>query len=114
MKEYLSILRAARHKELPEAINSSGSHSIEYIKELYDAGYLSGIDASDADGLEYLDIVLTASGRELLARLEADKQAGTLASHTKRAFVPIMKWVFGIVGTILAAIIVAYFTINTK
>lgn len=68
MDEILKILLKASNCELPDNINENSIIDINRFKSLVDDGYIEAIDASDSDGLEYIDPQITISGREFLEK----------------------------------------------
>ena len=71
MKEYIDILEIAAKGNLPEQIDESSDFSIDTVKELIEAGYLSATDASDFEGDAFMNTKITLPGREYLNQLKS-------------------------------------------
>ena len=61
--------------------------SLAVVKELYQANYLSGIDASGANAMCYMNLQITVPGREYLKKL---KQERTMSRIKKGVFAAIV------------------------
>lgn len=75
MTDYIDILQAASAGQLPERITEESDPSFAGVRELVEAGLLAAIDASDNDGLEYMEPRITFAGREYLRRNSGNNPA---------------------------------------
>ena len=71
MDEHRRILEFAARGSLPESLSESSEFPIQVVRELVEAGYLTAIDATSFDGMEYLNPRITMGGREYLRTLQA-------------------------------------------
>ena len=71
MKEYIKILEIAADGNFPEKIDESSELSVDTVRELIEAGYLTAIDASSVDGVAYLRARITLPGRKYLNVLKS-------------------------------------------
>jgi hypothetical protein len=81
MKQHLIILELADQGGLPKKINSASHLSVAAVQELIDAGHLKAIDASSLDGPAYLEPEITLTGREYLAGLRKETEAGHMQAE---------------------------------
>lgn len=103
MDNILEILKLAEKNELPERIGKDSIISIDLIKELVNSGYLDAIDASSFDGASFIKPKITLEGREYLLELENNLKKNTILVKLTNLSMPIVKWVFGIAATVIAA-----------
>jgi len=71
MDDRQRILETAARGQLPDSLSEVSGLSIEAVRELVEAGYLTATDTSGFDGIEYLDPRITITGREYLRVLQA-------------------------------------------
>ena len=84
MKEYLNILELAAKGNLPKKIDETSEISVNTVKELIEAGYLSAIDTSSLDGISYLNTRITLIGRKYLSDQEAQDKENFLEISENR------------------------------
>ncbi|EPG0367253.1 TPA: hypothetical protein ACX6R8_000945 [Photobacterium damselae] len=69
MEDHIQVLKYLINNPELSIINYNSSVSIVAFKELFDMGYVEGIDVGgDVNPLEYLDPRITLRGRDLLAQ----------------------------------------------
>ena len=71
MDDRQRILEIAARGQLPDSLSETSEFPLEAVRELVEAGYLTAMDASSFDAVEYLDPRITIAGREYLRVLQA-------------------------------------------
>ena len=72
MDEQIRILDLAEKNQLPDRIDETSPVSVITFKELLEAGYMEGINASSADGPAYLGPRINIAGRRYLKELREE------------------------------------------
>lgn len=84
MKEYMKILEIAADGNFPEKIDETSELSVDTVRELIEAGYLTAIDASSFDGIAYLQARITLPGREYLDVLKSGAKEGLVEMNENK------------------------------
>ncbi|MCH2555702.1 MAG: hypothetical protein MK005_00205 [Alcanivorax sp.] len=105
--DYLSshkrILEKAVSNDLPDRINGESEIQVEIVRELVEAGFLKAADASDKDGIEYMEPRITVAGREYLNDLSQRAYEGSPTGKAHRIALRILDWSGGIAAGLVIA-----------
>ena len=104
----LSILEQAANTGLPGQVNDDSEIPVRLVGELVAAGYLKGTDASSSDGPCFANLSITISGREYLRTLRQRVHEASVKGKVSNQFPALVKWLFGIVGTVAAALLLKW------
>jgi hypothetical protein len=121
MDEHRKLLELAASGGLPSSISRSGEISVDVFRDLFEAGYVSAVEAHSFSGRAYLEPRITLAGRQFLAQraasgdtnISSHGQSGGITAHTVNvnarlqpqadARQPWWKTWWGIVGGLLGA-----------
>ena len=102
----LDVLQWAASGALPDRIDSASDVPVQIVRELIDSGHLSGIDGTTFDGPEFFEVRITTHGRDYLRELLARERLAQPPAKAAKYLTPAIKWIFGIIAAVIAAIIV--------
>jgi hypothetical protein len=109
-QQFIKVLELAERSALPDRIEDDSVVPVSIVKELYEGGFLDAIDASSADGSEYMEPRINVRGREYLKVLKQQHYEVSPRGKAKRLGVRLLDWVGGIVaGLIIAWVASKYF-----
>lgn len=111
MKRNMDAYHAAQVNALQEIQNNPGCETEDLtadpdlVAELFEAGYVKGIDRTHLEGTAFNDLRITPHGRELLAHLLIASKAKTFAQKVKE--LSLGEWVtlVAALGTILGLLV---------
>ena len=108
MSKYYELLKSANNNNLPTQIDERSGIVLNIFRELFQAGFLSAIDASSSDDLCYLDVRITSSGRQELQNIVSKYEPWWKYFNKRVTILTIIVALFGVI----AAIIYRQFMLN--
>lgn len=106
LKEHREILEKAIADQLPEEINRHSEIAVAIFHELYEEGFVAGIDVSSSnEGIAYLEPRITVKGREYLNELNKRREEASLSGRAKKLGLLFVGWIAGIASSVIVALV---------
>ncbi len=96
---------------IPRDVQNESIFEISVITWLFENGYINGIDTSDKDGDNYLDLIITEKGLEFVKQIQKELVTSNSRQSIYENKHPMAsKVVVGVTITLIGTAIIAFFT----
>lgn len=101
MSKYYELLKSANDNNLPTQIDERSGIDLNIFRELFQAGFISAIDASSSDDQCYLDVRITSAGRQELQNIVSKSEPWWKDFSKRVAILTIIVALLGVIAAIV-------------
>ncbi len=101
MSKYYELLKSANDNNLPTQIDERSGIDLNIFRELFQAGFISAIDASSSDDQCYLDVRITSAGRQELQNIVSKSEPWWKDFNKRVAILTIIVALLGVIAAIV-------------